>query len=37
VFSGPKSNYYTNGLGVKINSNVSPGADFYQFEVNRNQ
>ena len=37
VFSGPKSNYYQNGLGVKINSNVSPGADFYQFEVNRNQ
>ena len=34
VFSGPKSNYYQNGLGVKINSNVSPGPDFYQLEVN---
>jgi hypothetical protein len=35
VFSGPKSNYYTNGLGVKVNSNVSPGPPFYQLEVNQ--
>jgi len=37
VFSGPKSNYYTNGLGVKVNSNVSPGPDFYQLDVTQNQ
>ena len=30
VFSGPKANYYTNGNGVTINSNVSPGPDFHQ-------
>jgi hypothetical protein len=30
VFSGPKVNYYANGNGVKINSDVSPGADFHQ-------
>jgi hypothetical protein len=30
VFSGPKANYYMNGTGVKINSNISPGADFHQ-------
>lgn len=30
VFSGPKANYYENGLGVKINSNISPGPDFHQ-------
>lgn len=30
VFSGPKANYYTNGTGVTINSNLSPGADFHQ-------
>lgn len=35
VFSGPKSNYYQNGLGVKVNSNVSPGPDFYQLQVNQ--
>ena len=29
VFSGPKANYYTNGAGVTINSNVSPGSDFH--------
>lgn len=34
VFTGPKSNYYENGLGVKINANVSPGPDFHQLEVN---
>jgi hypothetical protein len=34
VFTGPKSNYYENGLGVKVNSNVSPGPDFHQLEVN---
>ena len=33
VFSGPKSNYYANGLGVKINSNISPGPEFYQLDV----
>jgi hypothetical protein len=33
VFSGPKSNYYINGLGVKVNSNISPGPDFHQLEV----
>jgi hypothetical protein len=32
VFSGPKSNYYTNGNGVTINSNLSPGAGFHQVE-----
>jgi hypothetical protein len=33
VFSGPKSNYYVNGLGVKVNSNISPGPDFHQLDV----
>jgi hypothetical protein len=35
VWTGPKSNYYINGLGVKINSNISPGPDFHQLEVNQ--
>jgi hypothetical protein len=30
VFSGPKANYYRNGAGVTINSNLSPGPGFYQ-------
>jgi hypothetical protein len=30
VFTGPKANYYTNGNGVTINSNISPGANFHQ-------
>jgi len=30
VFSGPKANYYSNGKGVTINSNLSPGAGFHQ-------
>jgi hypothetical protein len=30
VHSGPKANYYINGNGVKINSNVSPGPGFHQ-------
>jgi hypothetical protein len=30
VFSGPKSNYYTNGNGVNINSNIPPGPGFHQ-------
>jgi hypothetical protein len=30
VFSGPKANYYTNGTGVTVNSNLSPGSDFHQ-------
>jgi hypothetical protein len=30
IFSGPKANYYTNGNGVTINSNLSPGPDFHQ-------
>lgn len=34
VWTGPKSNYYINGLGVKVNSNISPGPDFHQLEVN---
>jgi hypothetical protein len=33
IFSGPKSNYYVNGLGTKINSNISPGPDFHQLDV----
>jgi hypothetical protein len=33
VFAGPKSNYYTNGLGVRVNSNLSPGPSFYQTPV----
>jgi hypothetical protein len=32
VFSGPKSNYYINGNGVKINSNIDPGNGFHQVE-----
>lgn len=32
VFSGPKSNYYRNGLGVTVNSNISPGPAFYQVD-----
>jgi hypothetical protein len=30
VFSGPKANYYTNGNGVTINSNLSPGPGFHE-------
>jgi hypothetical protein len=30
VFSGPKANYYMNGMGVKINSNLDPGNGFHQ-------
>jgi len=30
VFSGPKSNYYMNGMGDKINSNLNPGNGFHQ-------
>jgi hypothetical protein len=30
VFSGPNANYYTNGAGVTVNSNLSPGSDFHQ-------
>lgn len=30
VFSGPKSSYYTNGLGQTVNSNVSPGPSFHK-------
>jgi hypothetical protein len=30
MFSGPKSNYYVNGNGVKVNSNVNPGFGFHQ-------
>jgi len=30
VFSGPKANYYINGMGVKINSNLDPGNGFHQ-------
>ena len=30
VFTGPKANYYMNGNGVKVNSNISPGPDFHQ-------
>jgi hypothetical protein len=37
VWTGPKSNYYVNGLGVKVNSNISPGPDFHQLEVNQDQ
>jgi hypothetical protein len=29
-FTGPKSNYYINGQGVRVNSNLSPGAGFTQ-------
>lgn len=35
VFSGPHHNYYENGLGVKINSDISPGPDFHQLQVNQ--
>lgn len=34
VFSGPHHNYYENGLGLKINSDISPGPDFHQLQVN---
>jgi hypothetical protein len=30
AMSGPKSNYYMNGMGVKINSNLDPGNGFHQ-------
>jgi hypothetical protein len=32
VFSGPKANYYMNGNGVKINSDIDPGNGFHQVE-----
>lgn len=34
VFTGPHHNYYENGLGVKINSDISPRPDFHQLQVN---
>lgn len=33
VFTGPHHNYYENGLGVKINSDLSPGPDFHQLQI----
>jgi hypothetical protein len=30
VYSGPKANYYMDGNGDKINSNLSPGPGFHQ-------
>ena len=30
VFSGPHSNYYRNGLGQEINSDITPGPGFHQ-------
>ena len=30
VMSGPKANYYSNGLGVTINSNLDPGHGFHK-------
>lgn len=30
VFSGPHSNYYRNGLGQEVNSDISPGPSFHQ-------
>lgn len=30
VFSGPKANYYMDGMGNKINSNLSPGPPYHQ-------
>jgi len=32
VFSGPKANYYVNGQGQAINSNLNPGGDFHQVQ-----
>lgn len=36
VFSGPKSNYYTNGMGVTINSSLPPGGNFHAVDVVNN-
>ncbi|HXW51205.1 MAG TPA: hypothetical protein VEJ41_04385 [Candidatus Acidoferrales bacterium] len=33
VWIGPKSNYYTNGNGVTINSDLSPGPGFHQLNT----
>jgi hypothetical protein len=33
IFSGPKANYWTDGSGNTINSNLSPGAGFHQLTV----
>jgi hypothetical protein len=33
VFTGPHANYYSNGNGVTINSNISPGPEFHQDAV----
>jgi hypothetical protein len=30
IFSGPKANNYINGMGVTVNSNISPGPGFRQ-------
>lgn len=30
VFTGPHSNYYRNGLGQTVNSDISPGPSFHQ-------
>jgi len=35
VFTGPKANYYVNGNGVRINSDVSPGPDFHQLTTSQ--
>ena len=32
VLSGPKTNYYMNGNGVKINSDIDPGNGFHKVE-----
>ena len=32
VFSGPKANYYVNGQGQTVNSNLNPGGDFHQVQ-----
>jgi hypothetical protein len=33
VWSGPNANYYRNGLGTTVNSNISPGADYHQLQT----
>ncbi len=32
AFSGPNANYYVNGNGVQVNSNVRPSLDFHQVQ-----
>jgi len=35
VWTGPNANYYINGLGNKVNANVSPGSAYHQLHTSQ--